>query len=221
MFSSSCNRSTIRGVCQIGGPAKGLEFYAICTVRGPYNSVILDPASLQRTHPRATIGIALHMCRYACSGDVALVTNWCKSRRRRGFSPAFLRAVPRKHPCRISPNRTPRSATRCARSAPTFPTSTSAQVDEARGYPEDFVDALTKAGWLAALIPAGIRRLGPGPDRSLGHHGGDQPLGRQLRRLPRPDVQHGHAAAPRLGGAEAAATCRRSPAASCACSRWA
>lgn len=27
------------------------------------------------------------------------------------------------------------------------------QVDEERGYPEAFVDALTKAGWLAALIP--------------------------------------------------------------------
>jgi acyl-CoA dehydrogenase len=27
------------------------------------------------------------------------------------------------------------------------------QVDEARGYPEAFVDALTKAGWLAAVIP--------------------------------------------------------------------
>jgi acyl-CoA dehydrogenase len=27
-------------------------------------------------------------------------------------------------------------------------------IDEARGYPETFVDALTKAGWLAALIPA-------------------------------------------------------------------
>ena len=32
-------------------------------------------------------------------------------------------------------------------------TSTFAQVDEQRGYPEAFVDALTKAGWLAALIP--------------------------------------------------------------------
>src|SRR5512138_1014497 len=28
------------------------------------------------------------------------------------------------------------------------------KVDEARGYPEDFVSALTQAGWLAALIPA-------------------------------------------------------------------
>ena len=27
------------------------------------------------------------------------------------------------------------------------------KVDEARGYPEAFVDALTKAGWLSALIP--------------------------------------------------------------------
>ncbi|RZI42349.1 acyl-CoA dehydrogenase [Herbaspirillum sp. HC18] len=27
------------------------------------------------------------------------------------------------------------------------------KIDEARGYPEQFVDALTKAGWLAALIP--------------------------------------------------------------------
>ncbi|OYZ89274.1 MAG: acyl-CoA dehydrogenase, partial [Xanthobacter sp. 17-67-6] len=27
------------------------------------------------------------------------------------------------------------------------------KVDEARGYPEAFVDALTKAGWMAALIP--------------------------------------------------------------------
>jgi acyl-CoA dehydrogenase len=27
------------------------------------------------------------------------------------------------------------------------------KIDQARGYPEDFVNALTKAGWLAALIP--------------------------------------------------------------------
>ena len=27
------------------------------------------------------------------------------------------------------------------------------RIDEARGYPEDFAHALTKAGWLAALIP--------------------------------------------------------------------
>ena len=43
-----------------------------------------------------------------------------------------------------------------------FPAEYLRRVDEARGYPEEFVDALTKAGWLAALIPAGLRRIGLG-----------------------------------------------------------
>ncbi len=34
-----------------------------------------------------------------------------------------------------------------------FPDEYFRKVDEQRGYPEAFVDALTKAGWLAALIP--------------------------------------------------------------------
>src|SRR5262245_35086450 len=34
-----------------------------------------------------------------------------------------------------------------------FPPEYFRQIDEARSYPEEFVDALTKAGWLAALIP--------------------------------------------------------------------
>src|SRR2546430_3751732 len=34
-----------------------------------------------------------------------------------------------------------------------FPDAYFRQIEEARGYPEAFVDALTKAGWLAALIP--------------------------------------------------------------------
>src|SRR6185295_6662636 len=34
-----------------------------------------------------------------------------------------------------------------------FPDEYHRKVDEQRGYPEDFVDALTKAGWLAAMIP--------------------------------------------------------------------
>jgi acyl-CoA dehydrogenase len=35
-----------------------------------------------------------------------------------------------------------------------FPADYHRKIDEARGYPEAFVDALTKAGWMAALIPA-------------------------------------------------------------------
>ncbi|MEO8407513.1 MAG: acyl-CoA dehydrogenase family protein [Oxalobacteraceae bacterium] len=34
-----------------------------------------------------------------------------------------------------------------------FPAEYFRKIDEARAYPEQFVDALTKAGWLAALIP--------------------------------------------------------------------
>jgi acyl-CoA dehydrogenase len=34
-----------------------------------------------------------------------------------------------------------------------FPAEYFRRIDEARGYPVEFVDALTKAGWLAALIP--------------------------------------------------------------------
>ena len=34
-----------------------------------------------------------------------------------------------------------------------FPAAYFRKIDEARGYPETFVDALTRAGWMAALIP--------------------------------------------------------------------
>lgn len=34
-----------------------------------------------------------------------------------------------------------------------FPDAYFQQVDERRGYPEEFVNALTQAGWVAALIP--------------------------------------------------------------------
>lgn len=34
-----------------------------------------------------------------------------------------------------------------------FPAEYHRRIDEERGYPEEFVDALTKAGWMAAMIP--------------------------------------------------------------------
>ena len=34
-----------------------------------------------------------------------------------------------------------------------YPAEYHRKIDEERGYPEEFVDALTKAGWLAAMIP--------------------------------------------------------------------
>jgi len=44
----------------------------------------------------------------------------------------------------------------------TFPPEYHRKVDEARGYPEEFVDALTEAGWMAAMIPEeyGVSGLG-------------------------------------------------------------
>ena len=36
----------------------------------------------------------------------------------------------------------------------TFPPEYHRRIDRNRAYPEEFVDALTKAGWMAALIPA-------------------------------------------------------------------
>ena len=70
-------------------------------------------------------------------------------------------------------------------------------------YPDEFVSALTTAGWMAALIPAGIRRRRPRTRRSVGHPRRDQPQRRQLRRVPRTALQHGHAAAARIGRTEA------------------
>ncbi len=80
-----------------------------------------------------------------------------------------------------------------------FPAEYFRKIDHERGYPEDFVDALTKAGWLAALIPEEYGGSGLGLTEAsvimeeINRSGGNS------GRLPRPDVQHGHAAAPRLG----------------------
>ena len=101
-----------------------------------------------------------------------------------------------------------------------FPDEYHREVDARRGYPEAFVDALTKAGWMAALIPQEYGGSGLGLteasvimeeiNRSGGNsgacHGQMYNMGTLLR--------HGSPEQKR-------ATCRRSPAASCGCSRWA
>ena len=43
-----------------------------------------------------------------------------------------------------------------------FPAEYHRRIDEARGYPEAFVEALTKAGWMAALIPEAFGGSGLG-----------------------------------------------------------
>ena len=69
-----------------------------------------------------------------------------------------------------------------------FPDEYHRKVDEKRGYPEEFVDALTKAGWMAALIP---QEYG-GSGLSMAEASvimEDQPLRWQFGRVPRPDVR--------------------------------
>ena len=98
--------------------------------------------------------------------------------------------------------------------------SITASHDETATYPVEFIDALTEAGWLAAMIPEEYGGSGLGLTEAIGGDGGDQPLRRQCRPLPRPDVQHGDAAPARLGGAEAALPAEDRVAASSASSRW-
>jgi alkylation response protein AidB-like acyl-CoA dehydrogenase len=96
-----------------------------------------------------------------------------------------------------------------------FPADYFRKIDEQRGYPEEFVNALTRAGWLAALIPQEYGGSGLGLteasvimeeiNRSGGNsgacHGQMYNMGTLLR--------HG-----------SSTTCPRSPAANCGCSRW-
>ncbi len=46
-----------------------------------------------------------------------------------------------------------------------FPDDYFREIDAQRAYPEAFVDALTEAGWLAALIPQEYGGSGPRPHR--------------------------------------------------------
>ena len=77
----------------------------------------------------------------------------------------------------------------CAR----YPGSYWSALEEKEAYPTEFVDELTQAGFLGALIPEDLRRLRPAAARRRGDFGGDQCL--RLRRQPRSraDVHHGYA----------------------------
>jgi acyl-CoA dehydrogenase len=61
-----------------------------------------------------------------------------------------------------------------------FPDAYHRRVDAERGYPVEFVDALTKAGWLAALIPQefGGAGLGRAWRAALAEHGGHRAVRR-------------------------------------------
>ena len=97
----------------------------------------------------------------------------------------------------------PKSARRCAGSARGSPAPTGARWTASGPIRPSSSTALTEAGFLSVLIPEEYGGSGLGLARRRGGAGGDPPLGRQRRRLPRPDVHHGHGAAARQPGAEA------------------
>ena len=84
-----------------------------------------------------------------------------------------------------------------------FPAEYHRRVDERRAYPEEFVDALTKAGWMAALIPEEYGGSGLGLTEASVIMEEINRSRRQFGRLPRSDVQHEHADAAWLGRADA------------------
>ena len=77
-------------------------------------------------------------------------------------------------------------------------------LDRERGYPTEFVAALTKAGFLAALIPEQYGGSGLPLAAAAAIMEEIHAVGRQRRRLPCADVHHGHAAASRQRRAEGA-----------------
>ena len=76
-------------------------------------------------------------------------------------------------------------------------------LDERQAYPEAFVDALTEAGYLAALIPEEYGGSGLPLRAAAVILEEIHAAGCNRRRLPCADVHHGHAAAARQRGAEA------------------
>ena len=83
-----------------------------------------------------------------------------------------------------------------------FPGEYWRELDEREAYPEEFVNALTEQGYLAVLIPEEYGGAGL-PLRAAGVILEECHAARLLRRgLPRADVHHGLAAAPRQPGAE-------------------
>jgi acyl-CoA dehydrogenase len=90
-----------------------------------------------------------------------------------------------------------------------------------RGYPEAFVDALTKAGWMAALIPQEFGGSGLSMAEAsvimeeINRSGGNSGACHGQMYVMNAIVRSG------TSRTEGEATCRASPQASCASSRWA
>ena len=101
-----------------------------------------------------------------------------------------------------------------------FPDEYHRKVDEKRGYPEEFVDALTKAGWMAALIPQEYGGSGLSMAEAsvimeeINRSGGNSGACHGQMYVMNSIVRSG-------SDAQKTRSCPRSPPASCASSPWA
>ena len=75
-----------------------------------------------------------------------------------------------------------------------FPGEYWRRLDRERGYPEEFVAALTTAGFLAALIPEEFGGSGP-TMMQRSDHGGNRGVGGTARRVTRRCIQWARCAA--------------------------
>ena len=83
-----------------------------------------------------------------------------------------------------------------------FPASYWRALDREMAYPAAFVQALTEAGWLGALIPERFWWIRPAALRSCGYFGRNPPVGGQCGRVSCADVYHGNPVAAWLRGAK-------------------
>ena len=128
----------------------------------------------------------------------------------------------RNAPCTTNTDELPGNPRRGARAVRQFPDEYLRKVDAQRGLSRGVRRRADQGRLAGRADPAGVRRLGPGPDRGVGDHGGDQPL---AAATPAP------ATARCTTWARCCATARKAQkqqvpaedrrAASCACSRWA
>ena len=84
----------------------------------------------------------------------------------------------------------------CGSCTASFPTNIP-QARRAEGYPEHSSMRLRRLAG-SRHDSRGVWRFWARPHRGFRHHGGDQPIRRQLGRLPWADVQHGHVVAARV-----------------------
>ena len=75
------------------------------------------------------------------------------------------------------------------------------RLDGERGYPVEFVEAMTAAGFLAALIPEEYGGGGASIAEASVSFGGGEPQRGERGGVPRADVYYGGAGKARLGGA--------------------